>query len=53
MLQWNERARGASAGALPRALAPVVRFKEKPSQALYREPLLGDPTREILGGSGS
>ena len=28
--------------------APVVRFKDEPSQPLYREPLLGEHTEEIL-----
>ena len=28
--------------------APVVRFKDEPSQPLYREPLLGEHTGEIL-----
>ena len=32
--------------------APVVRFKDEPSRPLYREPLLGEHTREIVGGSG-
>ena len=30
-------------------LAPVVRFKDEPSKPLYREPLLGEHTREVLG----
>jgi crotonobetainyl-CoA:carnitine CoA-transferase CaiB-like acyl-CoA transferase len=30
-------------------LAPTVRFKDEPSQPLYREPLLGEHTNEILG----
>jgi len=29
-------------------LAPVVRFRNEPSQPLYREPLLGEHTKEIL-----
>jgi len=29
--------------------APVVRFKDEPSKPLYREPLLGEHTDEILG----
>ena len=29
--------------------APVVRFKDEPSKPLYREPLLGEHTAEILG----
>jgi crotonobetainyl-CoA:carnitine CoA-transferase CaiB-like acyl-CoA transferase len=32
-------------------LAPVVRFKDEPSQPLYREPLLGEHTDEILRGT--
>jgi len=32
-------------------LAPVVRFKDEPSQPLYREPLLGEHTKEILQGT--
>jgi len=28
--------------------APVVRFKEEPSQPLYREPLLGEHTAKVL-----
>jgi Predicted acyl-CoA transferases/carnitine dehydratase len=32
-------------------LAPVVRFKDEPSQPLYREPLLGEHTNEILQGT--
>jgi crotonobetainyl-CoA:carnitine CoA-transferase CaiB-like acyl-CoA transferase len=27
--------------------APVVRFKDEPSQPLYREPLLGEHTEEV------
>jgi crotonobetainyl-CoA:carnitine CoA-transferase CaiB-like acyl-CoA transferase len=34
-----------------RHLAPVVRFKDEPSQPLYREPLLGEHTDEILRGT--
>ncbi|MFZ5778717.1 MAG: CaiB/BaiF CoA transferase family protein [Pseudomonadota bacterium] len=34
-------------------LAPVVRFKDEPSQPTYREPLLGEHTREVLQGRGS
>jgi len=30
-------------------LAPVVRFKDEPSKPLYREPLLGEHTGEVLG----
>ena len=30
-------------------LAPVVRFRDEPSTPLYREPLLGEHTAEILG----
>jgi len=30
-------------------LAPVVRFKDEPSKPFYREPLLGEHTREVLG----
>ena len=29
--------------------APVVRFKDEPSRPLYREPLLGEHTQEIIG----
>jgi len=29
-------------------LAPVVRFKDEPSKPLYREPLLGEHTAEVL-----
>jgi crotonobetainyl-CoA:carnitine CoA-transferase CaiB-like acyl-CoA transferase len=29
--------------------APVVRFRDEPSQPLYREPLLGEYTDEVLG----
>ena len=29
--------------------APVVRFKDEPSTPLYREPLLGEHTDEVLG----
>jgi crotonobetainyl-CoA:carnitine CoA-transferase CaiB-like acyl-CoA transferase len=29
--------------------APVVRFKDEPSQPLYREPLLGEHTKAVLG----
>jgi len=32
-------------------LAPVVRFKEEPSKPIYREPLLGEHTKEVLGRS--
>jgi crotonobetainyl-CoA:carnitine CoA-transferase CaiB-like acyl-CoA transferase len=28
--------------------APVVRFKNEPSRPLYREPLLGEHTEEVL-----
>jgi crotonobetainyl-CoA:carnitine CoA-transferase CaiB-like acyl-CoA transferase len=28
--------------------APVVRFKDEPSHPLYREPLLGEHTKEVL-----
>ena len=28
--------------------APVVRFKDEPSRPLYREPLLGEHTEEVL-----
>jgi len=28
--------------------APVVRFKNEPSQPVYREPLLGEHTAEVL-----
>jgi crotonobetainyl-CoA:carnitine CoA-transferase CaiB-like acyl-CoA transferase len=31
--------------------APVVRFRDEPSQPLYREPLLGEHTDEILGAT--
>ena len=30
--------------------APAVRFRDEPSQPLYREPLLGEHTDEILRG---
>ena len=30
--------------------APVVRFRDEPSKPLYREPLLGEHTEEILAG---
>jgi crotonobetainyl-CoA:carnitine CoA-transferase CaiB-like acyl-CoA transferase len=30
--------------------APVVRFKDEPSKPLFREPLLGEHSAEILGG---
>ncbi len=30
--------------------APVVRFRDEPSKPLYREPLLGEHTDEVLGG---
>ena len=33
-------------------LAPVVRFKDEPSEPLYREPLLGEHTAEILARRG-
>ncbi|MBS0221197.1 MAG: CoA transferase [Proteobacteria bacterium] len=33
--------------------APVVRFKDEPSQPLYREPLLGEHTAEVLGARHS
>jgi crotonobetainyl-CoA:carnitine CoA-transferase CaiB-like acyl-CoA transferase len=29
--------------------APVVRFRDEPSRPLYREPLLGEHTEEIVG----
>jgi crotonobetainyl-CoA:carnitine CoA-transferase CaiB-like acyl-CoA transferase len=32
--------------------APVVRFKDEPSQPIYREPLLGEHTEEVLGEGG-
>ena len=28
--------------------APAVRFKDEPSRPLYREPLLGEHTEEVL-----
>jgi crotonobetainyl-CoA:carnitine CoA-transferase CaiB-like acyl-CoA transferase len=31
--------------------APAVRFRDEPSQPLYREPLLGEHTDEILRGT--
>ena len=31
--------------------ARVVRFRDEPSQPLYREPLLGEHTDEILRGT--
>src|SRR4029079_1184467 len=31
--------------------APAVRFRDEPSQPLYREPLLGEHTHEILRGT--
>jgi crotonobetainyl-CoA:carnitine CoA-transferase CaiB-like acyl-CoA transferase len=30
--------------------APVVRFRDEPSRPLYREPLLGEHTNEVLPG---
>jgi crotonobetainyl-CoA:carnitine CoA-transferase CaiB-like acyl-CoA transferase len=44
----------ASRGAIVTAddgrkhFAPVVRFRDEPSRPLYREPLLGEHTQEVL-----
>ena len=32
--------------------APVVRFRDEPSRPVYREPLLGQHTREVLARGG-
>jgi crotonobetainyl-CoA:carnitine CoA-transferase CaiB-like acyl-CoA transferase len=34
-------------------LAPVVRFKDEPSHPLYREPLLGEHSGEVLARTRS
>ena len=47
------RCRRRSADDGRKHLAPVVRFKDEPSRPLYREPLLGEHTEEILAASAT
>jgi len=44
-----ERGAIVIAGEGRKHLAPVVHFKDEPSQPLYLEPLLGEHTEEIIG----
>ena len=42
-----------TAGDVRKHLAPVVHFKDEPSRPLYREPLLGEHSDEVLRRSNS
>ena len=48
VLQIEHHLDGAGLGDGRQHFAPVVRFKNEPSRPLYREPLLGEHTEEVL-----